>query len=118
MKGLEFPIIGTKVSGLTKKFDIESPAGRKKYFDAKVGSEIKAIKKFLADSTFIAYFLGKKSSGKGTYSKLIAEALGEDKIAHVSVGDLVRETDVRKRLVKTQRVKKLKRDYSAHVSLL
>jgi adenylate kinase family enzyme len=130
MKNLEFPIVGTrlhtptaqaiggqaKIKNLTEGFDLESPAGRKKYFEAKVGDEIKHIKKFLDKNTFIAYFLGKKSSGKGTYSKLIAEILGEDKIAHVSVGDLVRETDDWKNFVKTDRFARLKRYYRGYVS--
>lgn len=116
MKGLEFPIIGTKVKDLNKKFDLESPIGRKKYFEAKVGDEIKYIKKFLKGNTFIAYFLGKKSSGKGTYSKLIAEILGEDKIAHVSVGDLVRETDDWSSFIRTDRFTRLKKYYRGYVS--
>ncbi len=116
MKNLEFPIIGTKIKGLSATFDLESPAGRRKYFNAKAGDEIKHIKKFLEGNTFIAYFLGKKSSGKGTYSKLIAEVLGEDKIAHVSVGDLVRETDDWKGFVKTERYAKLKKYYRGYVS--
>ena len=126
MKNLEFPIIGTrlrqgfgeqaKTSGLNEKFDLESPAGRKKYFEAKVGDEILHIKKFLEGNTFIAYFMGKKSSGKGTYSKIIAEIFGEDKIAHVSVGDLVRETDDWKNFVKTERFKKLQKYYRGYVS--
>ena len=64
MKNIKFPIIGTKVKGLSKKFDLNSPGGRKKYFQAKAGDEIEHIKKFLGDNTFIAYLLGKKSSGK------------------------------------------------------
>lgn len=91
MKGLEFPIVGTKKKGVTKKFDLSSPEGRKKYFKAKVGDEIDHIRKYLKNGTFIAYFLGKKNSGKGTYSKLFTEVFGEDKVAHVSVGDLVRD---------------------------
>ena len=43
MKGLEFPIIGTKVKGLTKRFDLSGPEGRDKYFKAKVGDEIEKI---------------------------------------------------------------------------
>lgn len=116
MKNLEFPIVGTKVKGLNNKFDLESPEKRKKYFEAKVGDEIKQIKKFLDGNTFIAYFLGKKSSGKGTYSKLIAEILGEDKIAHVSVGDLVRETDDWKSFIKTDRFARLEKYYRGYVS--
>jgi adenylate kinase family enzyme len=116
MKNLEFPIVGTKVDSLSKKFDLGSPAGRKEYFEAKAGDEIKHIGKFLESNTFIAYFLGKKSSGKGTYSKLIAEIFGEDKTAHVSVGDLVRETDNWKNFIKTERFARLRKYYRGYVS--
>jgi len=117
MKGLEFPIIGTKVKGLSKrKFDLNSPAGRKKYFKAKVGDEIKHIKKHLSKNTFIAYWLGKKQAGKGTYSKMLIEIFGEDLIAHVSVGDLVRETDNWKKFRKTEKYKRLKSYYRGYVS--
>ncbi len=109
MKSLEFPIVGTKVKGLTKSFDLSSPVERKKYFDAKVGDEIKTIKKYLKKGTFIAYFLGKKNSGKGTYSKLITEIFGEDKIAHVSVGDAVRE-------LTSKDYKKVEKHYRGYVS--
>ena len=91
MKGLEFPITGTKVRGLAKTFDLNSPSGRKKYFTSKVGNEISSLKKYLNNRTFIAYMVGKKNSGKGTYSQIFREIFGEDKIALVSVGDLVRE---------------------------
>lgn len=116
MKRLEFPIIGTKVKGLDKKFDLESPEGRKKYFEAKVGDEIGHIQKYLNKNTFVGYFLGKKSSGKGTYSKLLTEIFGEDKIAHVSVGDLVREADNWKAFKKTKRYTRLKQYYRGYVS--
>jgi adenylate kinase family enzyme len=92
MKGLEFPIIGTKVKGLTKKFDLTSPAGRKEYFQAKAGDEITHIKEFLKDGNFMAFLLGKKNSGKGTYSHLFTEIFGEEKVALLSVGDIVRDT--------------------------
>ncbi len=91
MKGIEFPIIGTKKPGVTRKFDLSSPAGRKPYFEAKVGEEIKKIKKYLARRTFMAIMLGKKNAGKGTYTKLFAEVFGEQKVSHVAVGDLVRD---------------------------
>jgi adenylate kinase family enzyme len=116
MKNLEFPIVGTKMKGLNKKFDLESPAGRKEYFEAKVGDEITQIKKYLDTNTFLAYFLGKKSSGKGTYSKLIAEIFGSDKVAHVSVGDLVRETDDWKAFEKTEAFGRLQKYYRGYVS--
>jgi adenylate kinase family enzyme len=108
MKNLEFPIIGTKVKGLNKKFDLESPAGRSKYFEAKAGDEIKHIKEYLGENTFIGYFLGKKGSGKGTYSKLFTEIFGEEKLAHVSIGDIVR--DVHKKL-ETKKGRKEIEDY-------
>jgi adenylate kinase family enzyme len=94
MKGpqTEFPIIKTKIPNLNKKFDLSDPASRKEYFEAKAGSEIEKIKKYLEENTFIAYLLGKKNSGKGTYTKLMAEIFGADKIGHISVGDLVRKT--------------------------
>lgn len=115
MKGLEFPIIGTKVKGLTQKFDLSSPEGRSRYFEAKAKDEIEHIKKFLSKSTFIAYFLGKKNSGKGTYSKLFTEIFGEDKVAIVSVGDVVRDThanwDSFKTSLKYDKLKSLYRGY-------
>lgn len=116
MKGLEFPVIGTKVKNLNRKFDIESPKGRAEYFEAKVGDEISHIRKYLKNNTFVAYFLGKKSSGKGTYSKLITEIFGEDKIAHVSVGDLVRETDDWNKFKKSKTFEKLRSYYRGYVS--
>lgn len=116
MKNLEFPIIGTKVKGLTKKFDLNSPKGREEYFNAKVKDEISHIKKYLDSQTFISYFLGKKGSGKGTYSKLITEIFGDDKITHVSVGDLIREADDWKSFVKTEKYKRMKSYYRGYVS--
>ncbi|MFA5773421.1 MAG: nucleoside monophosphate kinase [Candidatus Paceibacterota bacterium] len=93
MKGplTEFPIIKTKTSNVTKKFDLADLNERQEYFRAKVGPEIDKIKKYLEENTFIAYLLGKKNSGKGTYTKLMMEIFGADKIGHISVGDLVRK---------------------------
>lgn len=116
MKNTEFPIIGTKVAGLNKKFDLNSPGGRAKYFQAKAGDEIKRIEKFLEKNTFIAYWLGKKSSGKGTYSKILIEIFGEDKMEHVSVGDLVREIDDWEAFKKTDKFKRMKDYYRGYVS--
>lgn len=93
MKGplTEFPIIKTKVPNVTTRFNLTDPEERQKYFEAKAGPEIAKIKKYLEENTFIAYLLGKKNSGKGTYTKLMMEIFGKDKIGHISVGDLVRE---------------------------
>ncbi|KKU06578.1 MAG: hypothetical protein UX10_C0028G0006 [Candidatus Magasanikbacteria bacterium GW2011_GWA2_45_39] len=117
MKGLEFPVIGTKVKGLNTVFDLTGPAGREKYFQAKVGDEIRHLKEYLKHNNFIAYFLGKKNAGKGTYTKLFTEIFGEEKTAHVSVGDLVR--DVHKNwdeFSKSPDFEKLKRLYRGYIS--
>jgi len=115
MKGLEFPVIGTKVKGLTKKFDLNSPAGRKEYFEAKAGPEIAKIREYLDKKTFVAYLIGKKNSGKGTYSQIFTEIFGADKVALVSIGDVVRNTSADwenfKKSDKYERLKKLYRGY-------
>jgi adenylate kinase family enzyme len=91
MKNLNFPIFKTITPGVEKKFDLNTIEGRKEYFTAKVGPEIEKIKKYLSsDKAFIAFLLGKKNSGKGTYSKLFMEAVGSEYVGHLSVGDLVR----------------------------
>lgn len=87
-----FPIFKTK-SDNYKKFDLTDFSQRQAYFEHKAGSEIKKLKEYLKSNTFIAYFLGKKSSGKGTYSKMLAEVVDKDKIAHFSIGDMVRSFD-------------------------
>jgi len=115
MKGLEFPVVGTKVPGLTKKFDLNSPEGRKAYFEAKCGDEIEKIREYLKENTFVAYLIGKKNSGKGTYSQIFTEIFGADKIALVSIGDVVRNTsndwENFKKSPKFDRLKKLYRGY-------
>ncbi|MDO8498945.1 MAG: nucleoside monophosphate kinase [bacterium] len=89
---MNFPIIGAKKAGVTEVFDLADPSSRKEYFQAKVGEEVAEIRKFLSHDNFLAYFVGKKNSGKGTYSKLFSEIVGGEKIVHLSIGDLVRET--------------------------
>jgi len=93
MSSLNFPLFKTKIDGLNKKFDITSPQGRKEYFEAKAGIEIKKLQDYLQNNSFIAYLLGKKNSGKGTYAKMLAEIVGNDKIIHLSVGDMIRDLD-------------------------
>lgn len=92
MKDLDFPIFKTK-SDAYKKFDLTDGAGRREYFEYKCGPEIAKLREYLKDKTFIAYFLGKKSSGKGTYSKMLSEIVDKDRIAHFSIGDMVRSFD-------------------------
>lgn len=92
MKDLNFPIFNTKTKGIGEKFNLNDPAERKHYFDKKADGSISKLKKYLDDgNTFVAYLIGKKNSGKGTYSKLFMEALGTHKVGHVSVGDVVRD---------------------------
>lgn len=88
---MAFPLFSTKVAGVNKSFDLNDPAARKEYFAAKAGAEIAAIRSYLAAGTFVAYLVGKKNSGKGTYSKLFMEAVGADHVGHVSIGDIVRD---------------------------
>lgn len=88
---MDFPVFKTKIEGLTQRFNVNDPVERKKYFEAKAGKEIEKIRKYLEKNTFVAYLLGKKNSGKGTYSKLFAEAVGSENIGHVAVGDIVRD---------------------------
>ncbi|MFA6354504.1 MAG: nucleoside monophosphate kinase [Candidatus Paceibacterota bacterium] len=91
MKGIDFPVFKTKVEGVTEKFDLNDPESRKRYFAAKAGPEIEKLKNYLKTNTFVGYLLGKKNSGKGTYSKLFMEAVGRENIGHVAVGDIVRD---------------------------
>lgn len=94
MKGVNFPIFKTKMPGKTKKFDLTDYESRKAYFEYKAGPEIKLLRDYLnGGNTFVAYFLGKKSSGKGTYSKMFKEVVAPDKVEHFSVGDMVRSFD-------------------------
>lgn len=92
MKDLNFPVFKTKQEPY-KKFDLSDPASRQEYFEYKCGPEIKKLREFLKGNTFIAYLMGKKSSGKGTYSKMFAEVVAPDKIAHFSIGDMIRSLD-------------------------
>jgi len=92
MKDLDFPLFKTK-SDVYKKFDLSDPKSRQEYFEYKCGPEIKKLRDYLATNTFIAYLMGKKSSGKGTYAKMLAEIVDKDKIAHFSIGDMIRGLD-------------------------
>ena len=93
MKGFDFPITNTKLAGKDTKFNLEDPVERRKYFELKAGPEIEKIKDYLHTGTFVAFLLGKKGSGKGTYSKLFMEAVGNEHVAHLSIGDIVRNAE-------------------------
>jgi adenylate kinase family enzyme len=90
---MKFPIFKTKAKGVIKKFNLADPKERMAYFRSKAGPEIAKLRQYLKKNSFIAYFLGKKNSGKGTYSKMFAEIVGPEKISHFSIGDMVRGVD-------------------------
>ncbi len=90
MTGAPFPIFKTKIVGITQKFMLEDPVERRKYFELKAGPEIEKLRDWLRENTFVGFLLGPKNSGKGTYSKLFMEAVGSERVAHISVGDIVR----------------------------
>lgn len=88
----EFPLSNTKVEGVDKRYNLSDLNERREYFEAKAGEEVAKLKKFFDEGkTFIVYLLGKKNAGKGTYTKLLMELFGKDKIGHISVGDIVRD---------------------------
>jgi len=93
VKGVDFPIFKTKMAGKIKKFDLTDVKDRQAYFEYKAGPEIKKLKEYLKENIFIAYLMGKKSSGKGTYSKMFKEIVAPDRVEHFSVGDMVRSFD-------------------------
>ncbi len=92
MKGIEFPIFKTKVDN-DKVFNFSDPKEREDYFFFKAKKEIEEIRDFLEESAFIIYLLGKKSAGKGTYSKMLSEVIDPEKIDHFSIGDMIRRVD-------------------------
>lgn len=98
---------------------LEDPAERRKYFDAKAGSEIEKIREYLRTGTFVGFLLGKKNSGKGTYSRLFMEAVGGDRIAHVSVGDIVRSVhqDLGDETRKKELINFLERRYRGFITI-
>lgn len=89
-----FPVFKTKIPGQNKKFDLNDPKQVEEYFQYKAGEEITKLKKYFKKNTFVAYLLGKKNAGKGTYSKIFMEIFGKDKVGHISVGDIVRGVDL------------------------
>lgn len=117
----DFPLdlSGTKKDGLTQKFNLSNIEERKNYFEAKAGEEIGRLKKHFENNTFIAYWLGKKNAGKGTYSKLMMEIFGQDKVAHISVGDVVRDTHkaLETEAGKKELIEYLEKDYRGYISI-
>jgi adenylate kinase family enzyme len=91
---MQFPIFKTKIKGITKKFNLNNPKERKEYFELKAGKEIRKLRDYFEKgNTFIAYLIGKKNSGKGTYSKMFAEVVSPERVEHFSIGDMIRNID-------------------------
>lgn len=118
-KSFDFPLFKTKTNGEGRRFALEDPAERREYFMLKAGPEIEKLRQYLKGNTFVAYLLGKKNSGKGTYSKLFAEAVGPEYVRHISVGDIVRSVheDLADEARKQELVNFLKQRYRGFLSL-
>ncbi|MGB9598237.1 MAG: nucleoside monophosphate kinase [Minisyncoccales bacterium] len=115
----DFPFFKTKIENFSKKFNFFDPAQEREYFFIKAGKEIEKIRNFLKNNSFIAYLIGKKNSGKGTYAKMFSQFFEKDLIAHFSVGDIVRKAEEQ---IKEEREKKellifLKKYYRGSYSL-
>lgn len=123
LKGIEkdfkFPLFKTKVKNIPRVFNLSNTKERKEYFTAKAGVDIQKIRNYLRRNTFIAYLLGKKNSGKGTYSKLFMEIVGSEKIAHISVGDVVRQAhqDISIPRKKKELIDFLQKNYRGYISI-
>lgn len=64
----------------------------KDFFNKRTPQNLAKLKKHLAEKNFVLFFLAKKQAGKGTYAKILSDVTDE-KIVHISVGDLVREAE-------------------------
>ena len=119
MQDIKFPIFKTKIKGIKQKFNLSDPEERKVYFELKAGKEIKKLRDYLKQKTFIAYLLGKKNSGKGTYVKMFKEVVDKDRIEHFSLGDTVRNLDevVRDKEKKKELILFLEKNYRGYLSL-
>ena len=116
---MQFPLFKTKIKGLERKFNLTDPKEQKEYFELKAGREIEKLREYLKENTFVAYLLGKKNSGKGTYSKMFAELVDPKKVEHFSIGDMVRSVDgeLADEKRKKELLNYLERNYRGRLSL-
>ena len=91
----DFPFYNTKKLSIGKTYDLNDPVDRRKYFKDKMGDKIEELKTYLDENTFVGFLVAKKSAGKGTYSKLFQEVIGSERVALVSVGDVIRKAHER-----------------------
>lgn len=120
MKGISFPLFKTKLDNEPKRFKLEDPVERQEYFSLKAKNAIEKIREYLdSGNTLLVFMLGKKNSGKGTYSKLCTEAIGKERIIHISVGDIVRELDdiVHDEVKNLEISEVIKKNYRSSISL-
>ena len=115
MMDKNFPIFKTKIPGDKKVFDLDDPVDRRKYFEHKADAEIEKLRDYLRKNTFVGFLIGQKGSGKGTYAKMFAEAVGPEYIEHISIGDIVRAIDAE--FKKKDFLDFLKANYRGPVSL-
>ncbi|MFH1863532.1 MAG: AAA family ATPase [bacterium] len=116
---MQFPIFKTKIKS-AGSFNLNNPEERKKYFKLKAGKEIAKLRDyFKKGNTFIAYLLGKKNSGKGTYAKMFAEIVDSKSIEHFSIGDMIRnlDQDLRDADKKQELIEFLKKNYRGWTSV-
>ncbi len=116
---MEFPIFKTKIKGVSRKLNLTDPKEQREYFQLKAGPEIAKIREYLKKNTFVAYLMGKKNSGKGTYSKMFAELVGKENVEHFSIGDMIRgiDKDLQDPKKKKELVAFLEKNYRGPVSL-
>lgn len=116
---MEFPIFKTKIKGISQKFDLTDFNQRKAYFELKAGREINKLREYLKENSFIAYLLGKKNSGKGTYAKMFQEVVDKDRVEHFSIGDMVRKLDevIRNKKKRKELISFLEKNYRGYLSL-
>ena len=116
----EFPLFSSKIKGVEEKFNLFDIDERRRYFEAKAGDDIRKLQNYFdSGNTFIAYLLAKKASGKGTYTKLLMELFGKNKIEHISVGDTVRSvfSDIQDEKKKEELKKYLEQNYRGYMSI-
>ena len=80
----------------------------------KAGKEIEKLRDYLRKgNSFVVYLLGKKNSGKGTYSKMFAEIVDSKRIEHFSIGDMIRGVDkeLKNRVKRKELIEFLKSNY-------
>jgi len=111
---MRFPVFKTKIKKIKKKFDLNNPKERREYFYLKAGKEIEKLRDYLRKgNSFVVYLLGKKNSGKGTYSKMFAEIVDSKRIEHFSIGDMIRGVDkeLKNRVKRKELIEFLKSNY-------